>query len=212
LAREDLLPTLLEIADEQGGYLTTAQAARLGVEPSRLSRLTKSHDLRRIRHGVYAMRHAHHRLEDDIGAWLAVDRQRLPWERRDAVAVLSHASAAAIDNLGTVIPQLPALTVRPEDRSATRANDIELHIAQLTADDWRWVSTEGVRIPVTTPARTIVDLVLAHEEVSYVQRALSEALADGRTSPDDLLDAARRRKSRTASLQKRLRSLMASAQ
>ena len=205
MAREDVLPVLLEVASEQAGYVTAAQAARLGVEQSRLSRLTETEDLRRVRWGVYAMRHAQHRLEDEIGAWLAIDRARLPWERNgEAVAVISHASAAGIHGLGTVIPQHPAVTVTPEHRSATRARDIELHVAPLLGPDWTWLTTDGARLPVTTPSRTIVDLLLAGEEPSYVERAMAEALADNRTTPDDLLDTARRRRKRTAGLTKSL--------
>lgn len=212
MAREDALPVLLEAASEQAGYVTARQAARLGVEQSRLARLTATEDLRRVRWGVYAMRHAHHRLEDEISAWLSVDRERLPWER-DAkpVAVLSHASAAGLHDLGTVIPQEPALTVPPEHRSATRAKGIELHVARLSAGDWTWMRPEGVRLPVTTPSRTIVDLVLSGEETSYVERAIADALADRRLTPRDLVETARRRKTRTAALTRRVTRLLEAA-
>jgi predicted transcriptional regulator of viral defense system len=212
MAREDTLPILLEAASEQGGYVTARQAARLGVEPSRLARLTETDDLRRIRWGVYAMRHAHHRLEDEIGAWLAVDRERLPWERRaEAVAVVSHASAAGLHGLGTVIPQLPAITVPPARRSATRAKDIELHVARLSADDWVWLPSDGVRLPVTTPARTIVDLLLSGEELGYVERAIADALSDDRLTAEELVEAARRRKGRTAGLTRRVIEMLEAA-
>lgn len=209
MAREDVLPALLEVASEQGGYVTAAQATRLGIERSRLSRLTETGDLRRVRWGVYAMRHADHRSEDEIGAWLSVDRERLPWERRtDAVAVISHASAAGLQDLGTVIPQPPSITVPPELRSATRARDIELHVASLSEDDWMWLRSDGVRLPVTTPSRTVVDLLLAGEEPSYVQRAIADALANDRMTPDELVETARRRKKRTAGLTSRVTNML----
>lgn len=204
-----MLASLLEIAVEQGGYVAAGQAARLGIERSRLARLTDSGDLRRVRWGVYAMRHAHHRLEAEIGAWLSVDRERLPWERNDvAVAVLSHATAAAIHELGTVMPAEPAITVPPERRSATRGKDIELHVASLSPRDWSWVRVEDIRLPVTSAARTIVDLTLAGEELSYVERAIAEALARGAMSEEELIDVAVRRKSRAAALVGRLQRLL----
>jgi predicted transcriptional regulator of viral defense system len=209
VAREDVLPVLLEVASEQAGYVTASQAARLGIEPSRLSRLTATGDLRRIRWGVYAMRHAQHRLEDEIGAWLSIDRERLPWERiRDAVAVVSHASATGIHGLGTLIPQHPAITVPPEHRNSTRAKDIELHVAPLSLHDWTWLPSDGVSLPVTTASRTIVDLLLAGEEPSYVERALEDALAEERLTPEELLETARRRRKRTAGLTKRVATML----
>lgn len=212
VARDDVLTSLLEIAAEQGGYVAAGQASRLGVEQSRLSRLAESGDLRRVRWGVYAMRHAHHRLEAEIGAWLSIDRERLPWERNGAaVAVLSHATAASIHGLGTVVSREPAITVPPERRSATRGRDIELHVASLAPPDWSWIRAEDIRLPVTSPARTIVDLLLVGEELSYVERAISEALADGNMTADELIDAATRRKSRTTALIVRVRQLLPDA-
>ena len=212
MVRQEVLPALLEVASEQGGYVTTRQAARFGIQPNRLAQLAQSGDVRRVRWGVYAMRHAHHRLEDEISAWLSVDRERLPWERDDeAIVVLSHASAAALHDLGTVIPRLPSLTVPPENRGATRGTEIELHVAPLPRADWSWVRSHDVQLPTTTPSRTIVDLLLSGEELSYVQRAISEAIVDGRVTPEELLDTARRRKSRTAGLTQRLTSLLEAA-
>ena len=206
------MTSLLEIAAEQGGYVAAGQAARLGVEQSRLSRLAESGDLRRVRWGVYAMRHAHHRLEAEIGAWLSIDRERLPWERNGAaVAVLSHATAASIHGLGTLIPREPTITVPPERRSATRGKNIELHVASLAPPDWNWFRAEDIRLPVTSPARTIVDLILLGEELSYVQRAIAEALADGGMKADELIDAATRRKSRTTTLVAQVKRLLKDA-
>lgn len=212
MVRQEVLPALLEVANEQGGYVTTRQAAQFGVEPGRLAQLAQSGDVRRVRWGVYAMRHAHHRLEDEISAWLSIDRERLPWERdHEPIAVLSHSSAASLHDLGTVIPRLPSLTVPPEHRGATRGTDIEIHVAPLPSADWSWIRSDDVKLPATTPSRTIVDLVLAGEELSYVQRAIAEAMADRRVTPDELLETARRRKSRTAGLTQRVASLLEAA-
>jgi predicted transcriptional regulator of viral defense system len=209
MARADVLQALLEAASEQGGYVTAAQATRLGIEPYALTPLVSSGDLRRVRRGVYAMRHANHRLEDEIAAWLSVDRDRLPWERRDeAAAVVSHASAAGAHGLGTVIAQLPSLTVPPTHRSASRGKAIELHVAPLGRADWEWLRDEDVSLPVTTPARTIVDLLLANEERSYLERSVREAMTEDDLTRDDLIATARRRRRRSASLVRGVSSLL----
>jgi predicted transcriptional regulator of viral defense system len=210
MPRASYLDSLVEIANEQGGYVTAAQGARIGVPQAQLARLAESGDLRRVRWGVYAMRHAQHRLEDEISAWLALDRERLPWQRgREPAAVLSHASAASLHNLGTVIPQLPALTVPPARRRSSRGKGIDLHVAPLSDKDWEWLRIdEAVRLPVTTPSRTIVDLIAIGEEPSYIARAIRESLHDGRLSRDDLMGAAERRKARNAALRRRVRAVL----
>jgi hypothetical protein len=61
---------------------------------------------------------------------------------------------------------------------------------------------DGLRLPVTTPARTIIDLLASGEEPSYVQRAMVEALASGRATAAEIMEAARhRRPTRTRGLE-----------
>jgi hypothetical protein len=80
--RKNALNALGEIASEQAGYATAAQALRLGLEHDDLARLVRAGDLRRVRHGVDAMRHAQRTHEEEIAAWLSLERNSLPWERR----------------------------------------------------------------------------------------------------------------------------------
>jgi predicted transcriptional regulator of viral defense system len=207
--RGDALETLLEAANEQGGYVSAAQATRLGVERRDIERLIASGDLQRVRRGVYRMRHAQSHFEDDIAAWLHLQRDVLPWENPPR-AVLSHDSAAAIHRLGTIIPTRPSLTVLRGART-TELDDIELHRDRLGDADWAWEHADNLRLPVTTPARTIVDLILAKQEPSYVDRAVREALVRHLISPQQLADAARGRKRRTASLQARVSALLEDA-
>lgn len=194
MRRTEALDRITEIAAEQSGYLTTAQAERLGVDRTRLAALASGGDLRRVRQGVYAARGIQHAFEPEIAAWLSFERGRLPWERpkRSPSAVLSHRSAATIWNLGTLIPELPALTV--PRRLSSRGRGIEIHTARLGREDWTWERLDGgIRVPVTTPARTILDLAVAGEEPSYVERALREADERGLASAADLRTSAARR-------------------
>jgi predicted transcriptional regulator of viral defense system len=197
MGRREYLDQISEVAADQGGYITAAQAARSGVPHERMPELVAAGDLRRVRNGVYATRGVSvDPLEDTIAAWLSTERERYPWERSGTTpnAVVSHRSAASIWGLGTIIPELPALTTA---RSARPGRGIEFHRLPVGDDDWRWWRPEGgPDLPVTTPARTIVDLLIEREEPSYIERAIREAAVGGLASETELLDAARRRRSR----------------
>jgi predicted transcriptional regulator of viral defense system len=174
-----------------------------------IARLVDSNDLQRVRRGVFRMRHAQSRNEDDIAAWLHFERDRLPWERRGKTNVVSsHESAAALHRLGTIIPQRPTVTLRSHSPQSPHVTDIDVRRAPLRDKDWAWLDLGALQLPVTTPARTIVDLLLDKQEPSYVSRATTEALARGLSTRDEIMDAARHRKSRTGALQKRTASLL----
>ena len=79
---------------------------------------------------------------------------------------------------------------------------------QLPGQDWTWERDGTLRLPVTTPARTIVDLMLAREEPSYIVRATREALARGHTTPEKLRETARRRKSNSQAIEGRVARLL----
>lgn len=194
--RDTRLNELIAVASEQGGYLTTPQAEAVGVGRRRLADLVRSGDLKREAQGVYAMRHARLRAEVEAAliAWLSVDRTALPWQRNEPEAIISHDSAAAIHGLGTIIPQLPEITVRRA--GVTRRSGIHKHIGHVPPEEWEWLSVaEGLRLPVTTPARTIVDLAASGADGDHLQRAVSEALSRGQMRPGELEEVIGRRHS-----------------
>ncbi len=207
MQRSEALEALLEAATEQCGYVTSAQALRLGLARDDIARLRHSNDLRGVRRGVFAMRHADERHEDEIASWLHFERDRLPWERaKSPRAVLSHASAAALHGLGTIIPTQPALTLtsgRPPN-----VKNIEVHRVPLRQEDWSWLDLGTVRIPVTTPSRTIVDLVLDGQEPSYIERAVREARRRNVADDASIMEAARHRKGPSGALERRTAELL----
>jgi predicted transcriptional regulator of viral defense system len=169
----------------------------------------RSEDLQRVRRGVFRMRHAQAQHEDEIAAWLHFERDRLPWERRgETDVVLSHESAAALQRLGTIIPARPTVTLLPRSGRSPHVTDIDVRRAPLRDDDWAWLDVGALKLPVTTPARTIIDLLLDKQEPSYVVRATNEALAERLTTRAEIMDAARHRKGRTAALEARTASLL----
>jgi predicted transcriptional regulator of viral defense system len=168
--------------------------------------------LRRVRRGVYLVEpgRAPSPQEDILSAWLALNRGELPWQHRDPVPseIVSHASAAALHGLGTIIPGLPELTVnRPVNRP-----DIRSYAHRMTPEDWEWMRIDdGVRVPVTTRARTIIDLLLANEEMDYLERAARQSFPDAKTARQDLYAAASRRLKRSKSLKERVARLIENA-
>jgi predicted transcriptional regulator of viral defense system len=195
LARAGVLSALHPIAAEQGGLVSAAQVVLAGVTRNQLSDVAADGDLRRLRRGVYGLGPgpADTELEDIASAWLAIAGGSLPWQRSGAPdAVVSHASAARLHGFGTTIADLPELT---QARQRSRRTDMMIHPARLGADDWAWCQIDsGMHLPVTTPARTIVDLLLAGEPVGAVERALRRAFANPAAARPELLAALSRRR------------------
>lgn len=208
---QDALARISAIAAEQGGLISSRQAVRLGVPQAALVRLAERGLLRRVRRGVYrvAIGRAATPHEDVLAAWLALSGDDLPWEQRPPRAIISHASAAAIHGLGTIIPTLPELTT---ERQAGAREGIISHTAPFGGEDWQWMTLADVRAPVTTPARTIIDLWLAQEEADYLERAIAQWFPDRGEAHTQLRKVLGRRRRRVGpKLERALRRLIWSA-
>jgi len=195
--RQTAAKLISDVAREQAGYVTAAQAKRLGIEGNDLVRLARQGDLRRASPGVYALPGSFPGpREETIAGWLRLVGDRLPWDLAEPSAIASHATAATINGFGTFVPASPTFTVRRR-RFQPLDDSIRLFTAQLDPADWQWSAVpEGIRLPVTTPARTIVDLAYSGEEQAHVLDALEEARERGLVSDADVAEAAVRRSSR----------------
>ncbi|WP_133739592.1 hypothetical protein [Actinorugispora endophytica] len=186
---------LSTIAARQQGLVTAAQAKRVGVPSEALdhfldARLLMDLDLSvfqlvsSLAAPVYAYPYA---------AWLATAPELYAWERAEAPheeVVLSHQSAARLHRIGAGLSLASTAFTAPTEREAPRATII--HVAPLAPHE---VTTEG-GVPLTTPHRTIVDLVrigTGHDEVGGVMtRALKHDLVDIRALHSDLVPLAER--------------------
>lgn len=180
----DALRTLSSATGSQRGLITTAQASRLGIDRTTLTRLTASDGLVRIRHGVYALPGSESDLHQDVrGAWLSTDPGRFADERVDDPdsPAVSHTSAAALHGIGELIPSRHSLTA--PTRKQTRQPDIRYRQAPLTDSDVTVV--DG--ISVTTVPRTIADLAADHTDVEHLAAAVRDAVG---TSQADLEEIA----------------------
>jgi len=136
------------VAELQAGVVTRGQALEVGVQPSEVAYFLRREAWERLRRGVYA----------ECGTGFAsISAALLATGMR---AVVSHSSAASLLNLGLLRrPDLgqTILTVRPGQRGHKDLPGIHVHRAGLPP----WHLTESHQMPVTTVARTLVDLARA---------------------------------------------------
>lgn len=116
-------------------------------------------------------------------AWLALDPARLAVNRLsdgpDGL-VVSHASAAAFYGFGDLDADRHEFTVPA--RKQTRRPDLRLHRGALSSDDV--VVHRG--LPVTTPARTVVDLLTDGHDGGHVAGVLAGAIRARQLNVDEL--------------------------
>jgi predicted transcriptional regulator of viral defense system len=128
-----------------------------GVSAKRLRMLTKSGELVRIRRGAYATREIVAKAEADPGLRHALEVVA-SGEIRDGKGVASHQSAARLWRLSLLDapPDKPlTLTVPRGTRDGSyRRPGLVSHAAELPDDH----VTERYGVPVTTAARTVIDI------------------------------------------------------
>ena len=175
---------LADLAAAQWGLVTTSQAQTAGVARTHLNRLAAAGVLVRLTHGVYAMRtSAGEDLLDLRCAWLTLDPTRLAADRladSTPTAVVSHASAAHLHGHGDLLADRHEFTV--PTRKQTRRPELRLHRGDFLAAD----VTVHHGLPVTTPTRTVLDLLTAHHDGEHVAGVLAGAVRAHQVDLDDL--------------------------
>lgn len=163
---------LSTVMARQQGVITTAQANRLGISTEVLGNFKASGLVVELEHEVYQLH------SDPVGpryaypfaAWLALRPELFGWERAggERDAVVSHESACQLHGMGAMRAPLMMFTM-PETCQAPPATII--YVSQLSAED----VTTCVGIPVTTPRRTVSDLVRDWTEHGDISRVLTDA-------------------------------------
>jgi len=163
---------LFDVASEQEGLFTTAQAAEAGYSPQLLQKHLHGGRIRRVRRGVYRLVHfppGEH--EDLIAVWL--------WS--ESAGVFSHETALALHGLSDPLPSRAHLTV-PADWSRRRLRvprGVLLHHADVPRSDRAWVGS----LPVTAPLRTLADCAAGGVAPDLVQQAKVQAVTRGLVTP-----------------------------
>ena len=163
---------LYEIAEQQAGYFTAAQAQAVGFSLPLLSYHTKAGRFDRIRRGIYRfVQFPGSPYEDLFVAWL----------RTGPDSVISHESALAVYELSDVLPgEVHVIVPRTASR---RRKGIRLHTNRLGTDE----VTQRAGLPITTVARTIADVIVSGLAQEQVGQAIQEALRRGLTTRESLM-------------------------
>jgi very-short-patch-repair endonuclease len=166
----------VSIADRQHGVVTRTQLLREGWSGSRIDREVRTARLLRVHAGVYAVGH---RPATNEARWMAATLA--------TGGALSHHSGGALHELPVSDNGLTRVTVTGRARKPR----IDAHRADLHPRD----RTTRHGIPVTTIARTLVDLSHSLDDES-LHRVVREAQFRGVFDEDRIKDALTRRASR----------------
>jgi hypothetical protein len=172
-----LSPGLRAVASTQRGVFTAGQAYASGHTQKELQRLRQAKLIMSLRRGVYV----------DMVAWAnadSVERLRLRTAglalALTAPAVLSHQSAAAELGLPLLAPDHTLMHVTRENRAGTRLEaGVDHHVAEL--HDHEVVDLIGGIMPVTSAARTAVDVARETDRFECAVAAFDSALRHGAT-------------------------------
>jgi Transcriptional regulator, AbiEi antitoxin len=153
---------IARVAARQGGVIAHGQLRRVGLSPQAIERRIRTGGLQPLHRGVFAV--GHRRIGVDGRRWAAV--LALGDE-----AFLSHGSAADAFGIRVTSSGLIHLTVRGRGGRERRPG-IRVHRPRaLPADE----VTTLRRLPITTPARTLLDLAAAGLRDRPLEAALDEA-------------------------------------
>jgi very-short-patch-repair endonuclease len=152
---------IASLAAEQFGVVARAQLRELGLTESAIARRVDAGRLHRVRRGVYAVGHP---VLGQHARWLAAVLSCGPG------AVLSHASAGALWGLRPSDAVYIDVTVSGPSRR--RGAGLRVHRASRLAPSE--VATNA-GIPVTSAARTILDLAATLHDDRAIERALDRA-------------------------------------
>ncbi len=183
---------LFDLASQQGGYFTAAQAHGAGLSGYLLRYHVRRRRYFRARRGLYRLRHyPRSPTEHIIEAWLAAGSD----------AVVSHNSALSLHDLSDVVPARVHLTVPRSQRwqvKQAKARGVQLHTVEEPLRPEEIVIRQGIR--VTSPVRTIVDAAQVGTAPEQVILAIRQALQRGLTTPRALRVQAARASQRARAL------------
>lgn len=176
----DIKDRLYQCASLQQGLFTTKQAEEAGYRRSHHSYHVKSANWTREMRGIYRLPYFPQNNENaQLVLWYLWSRDR----NEKPQGVYSHDTALRIYELSDLMPEKLHIAVPKSFRRFNKIPKIlTLHKAELLKADTRLM--QG--FAVTTPARTILDLIDSkHLDISIIKQAYNEGLKKGMFPPKD---------------------------
>lgn len=174
----ELLHRIADLSTGQWGLVTAVQARAAGISGQALARATERGELIRVHHGVYELAGSEEwsSFGDWAAQWLAL-RPGEPVERRrkHPDCVVSHAAAAQLQNLGVITADKLELTAPQRINVSSKA--VRTYRGAIGEKERDWHVVEG--LPVTTPSRTVRDLLRLGGDGAHIGSVVSECLTLG---------------------------------
>lgn len=172
--KADKSQRLFEVAETQEGYFTSADAKKLGYDYPHQHFHVKQGNWIRVDHGIYRLKRFPAAEHEDLMRWWL-------WTRKKGV--ISHETAAALYELGDLLPAKIHLTV-PSDFRKRPTKSVVLHKADLNESEIE--KRDG--LPVTTALRTILDLARSHLDEERLEAVARDAIFKGLTTSREIVD------------------------
>jgi len=164
--RRDARRALHQLADRQGGYFTSKQAARLGYAQPHLAYHVAARNFVHVGHGLYRLPAIPSSEHDQLIRLSLWSRDR----RGRSQAVVSHATALFLHGLSDVLPSRVHLSVPLSFRKPAPRGCVLHRASHARGDVEAWDA-----FSVTTPLRTLLDVA---REGSVSREQVGRALAD----------------------------------
>lgn len=160
---EALSAQMAAVAERQHALITLAQLSGLDVSRHQRERLLSTGQIVRVANDVYRLNGAPSTWQSRIAAaQLAIGED----------AIVSHRSAAALYGLDGFDQQRIVHLSLPIGRSPRKPKDVQLH----RCADYELITTERrMNIPVTDPARLVLDLYATEANLEVARRGLFSA-------------------------------------
>ena len=164
------LDDIAAVAKHQEGYVATYQ---VDVSRQMFSHHESQGRLERVLPGIYRLGHFPMSEDEELIVAYLWSRQR---------GVISHQTALSLHDLSDALPRAVNITL-PVDGSLPPREPpdwVELHRGTIPEDDRQWYHA----VPMTTPARTLLDLAVDGFNPELFDQALDEAIERGLVPQD----------------------------